>query len=564
MTDAVIHDFVAKQRELLELELQATNVQEQDFGSTKQSSGKNSKSNGNSHEDDKEERASHVLSHLESSEVAVGMYGRTVVELSQWSQVAVTNKAAETSSDTNDKKSTSRLLPAHRFTVGDEVEIRARSSSKAISGVISAVTDTFVSVALFQDRKSVSQKNAKSKSGGNNKDAHSSQSQEDEESDLLNMAPLTLVPKSSVEVHKKLLKGLNTLEKYGVDHPTAGPIIRAMFLEEKSSSAAPPSKPRPQKKPQPFDRTLDQSQLEAIEFALQPDSSVALIHGPPGTGKTTTVAELIRQAVCHHGMRVLVTAPSNVAVDNILERLVATDNSSSNPKGGNRRLKTVRLGHPARIKASILNHSLEHLVQSSEGTEIVQDARQELQSFLKVLANPRARGQDKRVAYQQVRTLRKEVRVREEKVVQGLLTSANVVLATTVGAGAGVLAKAANVSNDGTPSGFDLVIIDEAAQALEASCWIPILWGKKVVLAGDHKQLPPTIKSKDRRVVAGLSNTLFERLMKLYEKEPQRISRMLQIQYRMNHNVAVRNRLPSPSTTPFAQHTDRLFVLLSP
>jgi ATP-dependent RNA/DNA helicase IGHMBP2 len=128
--------------------------------------------------------------------------------------------------------------------------------------------------------------------------------------------------------------------------------------------------------------------------------------------------------------------------------------------------------------------------------------------------------------------------VREEKVVQELLTSANVVLATTVGASAGVLEKITNASHDGNPTGFDLVIIDEAAQALEASCWIPILRGKKVVLAGDHKQLPPTIKSKDQKVTAGLSNTLFERLMKLYEKKPERISRMLQIQYRMNHVIS--------------------------
>jgi ATP-dependent RNA/DNA helicase IGHMBP2 len=527
MTDAIIRDFCAKQRELLELELRASNIEQEVGKGSKQNGGGGGK-HQHYNEEDREDRASHVLSHLEASEVSVGMFGRTVVELSLWSQVTDTASA-----------SAQRLLPAHRFTVGDEVEIRSKgqAASKAVSGVISAVTDTFVSVALFQDRKSQSfaaPKNSKQqpapKSGGVNQDQ--------EESDLLNTAPLTLVPRSSVEVHNKLLKALNDLEKHGVDHPIAGKVVQAMFLEDQSDRRP----VRKESKSQPFNPNLDQSQLEAIDFALQPDLPVALIHGPPGSGKTSSVAELIRQAVYHHGMRVLVTAPSNVAVDNILERLVLPIEDSQ-PIGNRsskkqQRLKTVRLGHPARIKASILTHSLEHLVQSSEGTEIVQNVRQELQSFLKILKNPKARSQDKRAAYQQIKSLRKEVRVREEKVVQELLTSANVVLATTVGASAGVLEKITNASHDGNPTGFDLVIIDEAAQALEASCWIPILRGKKVVLAGDHKQLPPTIKSKDQKVTAGLSNTLFERLMKLYEKKPERISRMLQIQYRMNHVIS--------------------------
>ena len=195
-------------------------------------------------------------------------------------------------------------------------------------------------------------------------------------------------------------------------------------------------------------------------------------------------------------------------MDNILERLVASSNTPQpsstkanrkEPKGRTH-LRTIRLGHPARIKPSILKYSLEALVQGADGTEIVADVRKELQSYLRVLSNPRSKSNDKRIAYREIKTLRKEIRTREEKVVQELLSAAQVVLATTVGAANRLLEKVEN--------GFDLVVIDEAAQALEASCWIPILRGRKVVLAGDHCQLPPTIKARSQRAQAGLSKTM--------------------------------------------------------
>jgi predicted DNA helicase len=573
MTDStIIRDFVAKQRELLDLELQTSSLEERELSSSSSSSSSTNINKTNNPEE-QEERASHVLGHLEASDISVGMYGRTVVQLTLWMQAIVVAGVAAVSdtklSDVpgNQKGSAPPLLPAHRFTVGDEVEIRSKKGgggggglskhSSAVGGVISAVTDTFVAVALFQDQQSsssLSSLSVNSSSSQRTKQKKSSPNRNNsddvigEENDLLNMAPLTLVPKSSVQVHKKLLAALEELECFGVDHPLAGPVIHAMFVAKtKDSMALSALDQSSQPNIRPFNSNLDQSQLEAIEFALQPDRPVALIHGPPGTGKTTTIAELIQQAVHCHDMRVLVTAPSNVAVDNILERLVSAEEASQKSRNNNKnnniktnRIRTVRLGHPARIKSSILSHSLEHLVQTSEGTEIVRGVRQELQSFLKILANPRGRREDKRVAYRQIKSLRKEVRVREEKVVKELITAANVVLATTVGAGAGILNKFTNLdsSDSSYSSGFDLVVIDEAAQALEASCWIPILRGRKVILAGDHKQLPPTIKSKDRKAMIGLSHTMFERLMKLYSNDEKQISRMLQIQYRMNHHIA--------------------------
>jgi ATP-dependent RNA/DNA helicase IGHMBP2 len=293
--------------------------------------------------------------------------------------------------------------------------------------------------------------------------------------------------------------------------------------------------------------------------------------------KTTTIAELIRQAVHVHGLKVLVTAPSNVAVDNILERLITISSSSGTASTSSSRrssttklppLNAVRLGHPARLKASILPYSLEALVQSSEGTEIVQDVRKELQYFLKVLSNPNSKSTDKRLAYRELKGLRTEIRTREERVVQELLSKAKVVLATTVGAANDRILNplcrpttTATTSGNGGGSssddkvGFDLVIIDEAAQALEASCWIPIFRGKRVVLAGDHCQLPPTIKSHSVQAQLGLGKTMFERVLQLYgddyqldktsamtdtksSRPPARVSRMLKVQYRMHQDIA--------------------------
>ena len=597
-----ICNFVAKQRELLDLELQAENVESKPQNNNNLKKPKDKQEN--------ERRRSHILGRLEASEVSVGLYGRTVVRLSLWSSQETTDTKT---SNNNDEKggSTTKLssnglslLPAHKFTVGNEVEIHTKGNGgkdkKTVGGVISALSDTFVSVALSSSSSnsssSSSSKQQQNKGSGNNnnksKKNDTDGDNEDDETYILDCVPLQLVPKSSIVVNKKLIAALTRLERHGADHPIAGSVIRTMFPSSSTALKDTSKIQQQQQEPKPFNPSLDESQRNAIAFALHPERKVALIHGPPGTGKTTTIAELIRQAVYHHNMRVLVTAPSNVAVDNILERLMEElpeekndiidptttsasansgdnnyskhNNKSTNPNPRRRpALRTVRLGHPARIKPSILSHSLEALVQSSDGTEIVKDVRKELESYLKIMSRGGSRdskssssssssrrqgqdkgrrqksGLDKRAAYREIKSLRKEVRVREEKVVQELIMSAQVVLATTVGADNRVLNQITHPrdgKNNNTTHGFDLVIIDEAAQALEASCWIPILRGKKVVLAGDHCQLPPTIKSKDQRAVTGLSITLFERLMKLYKG--QEISRMLQIQYRMHHKIA--------------------------
>lgn len=150
-----------------------------------------------------------------------------------------------------------------------------------------------------------------------------------------------------------------------------------------------------------------------------------------------------------------------------------------------------------------------------------------MKEYLKITSDPKARWANKRAARAELKLLRNEIRKRETNVVTEILRSCDVILCTNVGAASRLLNSIA----------FDVVIIDEAAQALEASCWIPILRGTKLVLVGDHKQLPPTIKS---HVAArrGLDVTLFDRALKRCGDDASKISRMLSVQYRMHRDIS--------------------------
>ncbi|HZN59744.1 MAG TPA: IGHMBP2 family helicase [Planctomycetota bacterium] len=259
---------------------------------------------------------------------------------------------------------------------------------------------------------------------------------------------------------------------------------------------------------EPLEPSLDASQREAVAFALEA-KDVALIHGPPGTGKTTAAVELIRQAV-RRGERVLACAASNVATDNLVERLAAAQ------------VKVVRLGHPARLLPSVVEHSLDSLLLASDAAKIVSGFHRELDQVRRRLR--RAEGYaERRARRDELRRLRGELRQFEDRAVQDVLASAEVVLCTNTGAGESLLAGAE----------FDRLVIDEAAQALEASCWIPLHRAARVVLVGDHRQLPPTIQSPiaERE---GLGVTLFERLA---ERLGAAAMRMLTVQYRMHERI---------------------------
>ncbi|KAI4601410.1 hypothetical protein KJ359_011539 [Pestalotiopsis sp. 9143b] len=275
-----------------------------------------------------------------------------------------------------------------------------------------------------------------------------------------------------------------------------------------------------------FDPGLNESQKDAIRFALA-SKEIALIHGPPGTGKTHTLIELILQLV-KRGLRILVCGPSNISVDNIVERLSP------------HKVPILRLGHPARLLPSVLNHSLDVLTRTSEAGLIVKDVRSEMdakQASIKKTRN----GRERKAIYTELKELRKEYRVRERQCVDNLVSGSKVVLATLHGAGGYQLRN----------NTFDVIIIDEASQALEAQCWVPLLTAKKAVCAGDHLQLPPTIKSTNSKakpkvkegdsIIKGmtLETTLFDRLLALHGPS---IKRMLTTQYRMNEKIM---RFPS-------------------
>lgn len=195
--------------------------------------------------------------------------------------------------------------------------------------------------------------------------------------------------------------------------------------------------------------------------------------------------------------------------------------------------KILRAGHPARMLSEVVDFSLEHILQSTSATEVVKEVNSEIVQKTRSLdcSTKTQRSQ----IYKELKILRKELIVRQRKAVKELLQTTDILLTTSTGCDSKYLNLSRLADEIG---GFDVIVIDEAAQSLEAACWIPILLGKKVVLAGDHLQLPPTILSrnaagKQPNGLPGLEETLFDRLMN-YDKS---ITRLLDIQYRMNYQI---------------------------
>lgn len=262
----------------------------------------------------------------------------------------------------------------------------------------------------------------------------------------------------------------------------------------------------------PLDEGLNDSQRQAVQLALAAQD-VAIIHGPPGTGKTRTVAELIRQAAAR-GEKVLACAPSNLAVDNLLERLVRAGE------------KAIRLGHPARVLPELQQHTLDVLVDTHPDVALARKLIKEA-SVLHDRASRYTRAKPlpgaKHAMRQEARALLADAQRIEDQLVEYLLDSATVVCCTLTGIDSRVLGGRQ----------FDLVVIDEAAQAVEPACWIPLLRAGRVVLAGDHLQLPPTILSP-AAARDGLAVSLMERLMR---ERGSGIARMLTTQYRMHADI---------------------------
>lgn len=257
---------------------------------------------------------------------------------------------------------------------------------------------------------------------------------------------------------------------------------------------------------------LNETQRDAVRFALSA-RDLALIHGPPGTGKTTTVVELIRQAV-RRGEKVLACAPSNLAVDNIFERLLAAGE------------RAVRLGHPARVLPELRAHTLDLLVEEHRDVALARKlVKEALALFRKANRYTRAKPEpgSRQQTRQEARSLLADARKLEAQAVEHILDTADILCATTTGMDDDLLGARR----------FDLLVIDEACQSTEPGCWIPLARADRIVLAGDHCQLPPTVLSGEA-AAQGFGVSLFERLISLYGRD---ISRRLTVQYRMHSSI---------------------------
>ncbi|HKB03313.1 MAG TPA: AAA domain-containing protein [Gemmataceae bacterium] len=262
-----------------------------------------------------------------------------------------------------------------------------------------------------------------------------------------------------------------------------------------------------------LDPNLNDSQRDAVALALAA-KDFAVTHGPPGTGKTTAVVELIRQAV-RRGERVLACAPSNLAVDNLLERLLE---AGENP---------VRLGHPARVSEPLREHVLDVLAERHPDARQARKFYKEAHAlFRKAGRWTRARPEpgERASLRREGRSLIDDARKLEGRAVERILDGTPILCATLTGLNAELLGNRT----------FDLVVIDEACQTPEPACWIAIARAKRLVLAGDHYQLPPTVLSLEASR-KGLSVSLMERLV---ARCGLAVTRRLRVQYRMHEAIA--------------------------
>ena len=247
---------------------------------------------------------------------------------------------------------------------------------------------------------------------------------------------------------------------------------------------------------------LNRTQEDAVNKVLQA-KDVAIVHGPPGTGKTTTLVEAIYETLRREN-QVLVCAQSNMAVDWISEKLV------------DRGINVLRIGNPTRVNDKMLSFTYERRFEAHPDYELLWAIRKAIRD----LRSHRKRGDDK--YHQKMERLKERATELEIRINAQLFGEARVIASTLVGS--------ANRLLEGQK--FGTLFIDEAAQALEAACWIPIRRVSRVIFAGDHCQLPPTVKSF-AAMKAGLGKTLMERIV---DNHPETVT-LLKMQYRMNEEI---------------------------
>lgn len=257
---------------------------------------------------------------------------------------------------------------------------------------------------------------------------------------------------------------------------------------------------------------LNASQNEAVTSVLG-TNEIATIHGPPGTGKTTTLVEAIC-AVLQTENQVLVCAPSNAAVDLLVERL------------HQREISVLRLGHPGRVDEEVLSHTLDVQLSQHPDSRMLKDMRKKSEEYKKMgFKYKRKFGKEEREQRQmlldEARKLKDDAMHLEDHMIYQLLQEAQVVACTLIGANSDYLRSRK----------FSTLFVDECSQALEPANWVPIMKSERVIMAGDHQQLAPTVKSKEA-AKEGLEKTIFSRCIDAYEA-----TTMLKVQYRMQPEI---------------------------
>ncbi len=266
-----------------------------------------------------------------------------------------------------------------------------------------------------------------------------------------------------------------------------------------------------------FSSHLNPSQRAAVRGILSlPD--FAIVHGPPGTGKTTTLVEAIRLLLLREEERILVCAPTNAAVDLLAESLHQAG------------IPLLRLGHPARVREESWRLTLEGQIEEHPDAKLLDRYRREAEELLRSARRyrrnfGRAEREEREALFREFRELKGVIRRMEGTLLRSLLEGRRVICTTLTGAARSLL----------DPLEFTTVVLDEATQALEPAAWIPLLRAGRIVMAGDHRQLPPLVKSPSER----LRRTLFERCIELHEAEEEGARRIffLDTQYRMSDPI---------------------------
>ena len=249
---------------------------------------------------------------------------------------------------------------------------------------------------------------------------------------------------------------------------------------------------------------LNRTQEEAVNNVLHA-KDVAIVHGPPGTGKTTTLVEAIYETLQRES-QVLVCAQSNMAVDWISEKLV------------DRGVNVLRIGNPSRVNDKMLSFTYEHRFESHPDYPQLWGIRRAIRDLYAKLRETTNRENIRT----KINSLKDRATELEVRINAALFAESRVIACTLVGSASRLLVG----------QRFGTLFIDEAAQALEAACWIAIRKAERVIFAGDHCQLPPTVKCLEA-LRGGLGNTLMQCIV---EQKPETVS-LLQVQYRMNDEI---------------------------